>query len=336
MRNRIAIAIAIFLIAIMPAAGASVSGQEIGPNAQQKESSKAQLENESGDPQADKKAPQDKTGKKTDDQIRLESKLVSITVTVSDIYGRFVTGLKKENFEVYDNNVKQEIAHFTDDDAPLTFGIVYDVSNSMSDLTNRSFEALKRFFEVSHEDDEYFIVAFNDKPKLVQDFTTSPSEIMSRVIFVKAKGSTALYDAVYIAIEKARQGRHQKKALLVISDGEENNSRYSGKELRRLLQESGVLIYSIGISKLMMGAGVLEMISGQSGGRAFFPFDSGEFGDIYTRIAVMLRHQYVVSFYPSDTTSRAKWHDVRIKLTAPKGLGRLSLTYKKGYPSFQE
>jgi Ca-activated chloride channel family protein len=318
MQNRIAITIALLIALAAPAATTFAYRQDDKPPAQQKEASKAQ------------------TSKKPDDQVRLESKLVSITLTVSDSYGRFVTGLRKENFHVYDNKVQQEIAHFTDDDAPLTLGIVYDVSGSMGDLTNRSFQALKRFFEISHEEDEYFIVAFNDKPRLVQDFTTSPSEIMSRVIFVKAKGNTALYDATYIAIEKAKQGRHPKKALLIISDGEENNSRYSGKELRRLLQESGVQIYSIGISNLMLGAGTLKQLSGETGGRAFFPYSDSEYGDIYTRIAIMLRHQYVIGFYPSDTTSQAKWHDVRISLTAPKGLGRLSMNYKKGYPSFQQ
>ena len=322
MKSRIAITIALLIATFAPAATTSAYRQEGKPDTQHKEASK-----EASKPQTDKKSA---------DQIRLESKLVSITLTASDSYGRFVTGLKKENFQVYDNKVKQEIAHFTDDDAPLTLGIVYDVSGSMNDLTNRSFQALRRFFEISHEDDEYFIVAFNDKPKLVQDFTTSPSEIMSRVIFVKAKGSTALFDATYIAIEKAKQGRHAKKALLIISDGEENHSRYSGKELRHLLQESGVLIYSIGISNLMLGAGTLKQLSGESGGRAFFPFQESEFTDIYTRIAIMLRHQYVIGFYPSDTTSKGKWHDVQIKLTAPKGLGRLSLSYKKGYQSFEQ
>ena len=328
MKSRIAITIALLVATAAPAATTSAYRQESKPDAQQKETPKEQP--------AKDKGGQAQTAQKSPDQIRLESKLVSITLTASDSYGRFVTGLKKDNFQVYDNKVKQEIAHFTDDDAPLTLGIVYDVSGSMNDLTNRSFQALRRFFEISHEDDEYFIVAFNDKPKLVQDFTTSPSEIMSRVIFVKAKGSTALFDATYIAIEKAKQGRHAKKALLIISDGEENHSRYSGKELRHLLQESGVLIYSIGISNLMLGAGTLKQLSGESGGRAFFPFQESEFTDIYTRIAIMLRHQYVIGFYPSDTTSKGKWHDVQIKLTAPKGLGRLSLSYKKGYQSFEQ
>ncbi len=268
------------------------------------------------------------------DNIQLRARLVSLTVTVSDPLGRFVTGLAQRNFEVYDDGVKQEIAHFSDEDAPITLGIIYDVSGSMSDLTSRSFQALRRLFETSHEDDEYFIIAFNDRVKLVQDFTTSPSEIMSRVIFVKAKGSTALYDGVYLGIEKARQGRHQKKALLIISDGEENSSRYSGRDLRERLKESDVPVYSIAISQLYAGLGTLESLSGWSGGMTFSPADEPQTRDIYTRIALMLRHQYAIGFYPTDAASDVDWHRVRLHINAPRGLGRLSLSYKKEYKSF--
>jgi Ca-activated chloride channel family protein len=205
----------------------------------------------------------------------------------------------------------------------------------MSSLTSQSFIALRRFFETSHEDDEYFIVAFNSRPQLVQDFTTSPTEITSRVLFVKAKGSTALYDAVYLAIEKAKQGRHKKRALLLISDGEENNSRYSFKELRERLKESDVAVYSIGMSQLSLGGGVLNQISNSSGGRTFMPADEPQVRDIYTRIAVMLRHQYVIGFYPTDVGRKVDWHNVRVSVQAPKGLGRLTLNYKKQYRSFQ-
>lgn len=273
-------------------------------------------------------------GQEPGGQIQLKAKLVSLTVTVLDPYGRFVTGLTKRNFEVFDDGVKQEIAHFTDEDAPVTLGIVYDVSGSMGDLTSRSFQALRRFFETSHQEDEYFIIAFNDRAKLVQDFTTSPSEIMSRVIFVKAKGSTALYDGVYLGLEKARQGKHPKKALLIISDGEENNSRYNGRELREMLKESDVPVYSIGISQLYAGMGTLQSLSEWSGGMAFAPEDEPETRDIYTRIALMLRHQYAIGFYPSDAASTVDWHKLRISINAPRGLGRLVLNYKKGYRSF--
>ena len=269
-----------------------------------------------------------------DDKIQLKARLVSMTVTVSDRYGRFVTGLEKRNFQVFDDGVEQEIAHFGDEDAPLTLGIIYDVSGSMGDLTSRSFQALKRFFDTSHQDDEYFIIAFNTRAQLVQDFTTSPSEILSRVIFVKAKGSTALYDGVYLGLEKARQGRHRKKALLIISDGEENSSRYSGRELREMLKESDIPVYGVGISQLYQGMGTLQSLSGWSGGMTFSPMDEPQTRDIYTRIALMLRHQYAIGFYPTDAASPVDWHKVRIMISAPRGLGRLSLSYKKGYRSF--
>ena len=269
-----------------------------------------------------------------DDKIQLQARLVSITVTVSDSLGRFVTGLQQRQFQVYDDGVKQEIAHFSDDDAPLTLGIIYDVSGSMSDLTSRSFQALRRLFDTSHQDDEYFIVAFNDRAQLVQDFTTSPDDIMSRVVFVKAKGSTALFDGVYLGLEKAKQGRHRKKALLIISDGEENSSRYSGRELREMLKESDVPVYSIGVSQFYAGIGVLQSLSGWSGGMTFTPADEPQTRDIYTRIALMLRHQYVIGFYPSDVSSPTDWHKVRIMINGPKGLGRLSLSYRNGYRSF--
>ena len=269
-----------------------------------------------------------------DDKIQLKARLVSMTVTVSDRFGRFVTGLEKRNFQIIDDGVPQEIAHFSDDDAPLTLGIIYDVSGSMGDLTSRSFQALKKFFDTSHQEDEYFIIAFNNRAQLVQDFTTSPSEIMSRVVFVKAKGSTALYDGVYLGLEKAQQGRHQKKALLIISDGEENSSRYSGRELREMLKESDVPVYGIGISQLYGGMGTLQSLSGWSGGMTFSPMDEPQTRDIYTRIALMLRHQYVIGFYPTDALSTVDWHKIRIMINAPRGLGRLSLSYKKEYRSF--
>ena len=259
--------------------------------------------------------------------IKLDTKLVSVTVTVSDRYGRFVSGLSKEDFEVFDDNVKQDIEIFGDEDAPVSMGIVYDVSGSMSDLTSQSFTALKKFFDTSHRDDEFFVVAFNRKPQLVQDFTNSPSDILGKVVFIKAKGSTALYDAAYLAIEKARQGRHPKKALLIISDGEENSSRYSHGELQNLLKEAGVQIYAV-------GGGVLGLMAELTGGRAF-EVTGDPTWDIFKQIAIYLRHQYVIGFYPTDTTSPARWHKVRLRIKGPRSLGKLTLSYKKDYESFR-
>jgi len=267
-----------------------------------------------------------------------------VTISVTDPYGRFVTGLAKDRFEVYDNKVKQEIAHFTDEDAPVSLGIVYDVSGSMRERINRSIRALRRFIKTSHNDDDFFLIAFNDRAKLIQDFTTSGDSVLGHLMFANPHGSTALYDAAYIGVEKVQQGRHPKRALLIISDGQDNNSRYTYKELRNIVKEADVQIYAIGItdpyndSLAGYGRSVLEEITRMTGGRAFFPndYNEPELVEICTRIALELRHQYSVGFYPTDVGSEAKWHKVQVKVNSPRGLGRLSLSYREGYQSFRK
>jgi Ca-activated chloride channel family protein len=279
---------------------------------------------------------------KPDHKIILGTRLVSLNVTVTDSYGRFVTGLGKDNLEVYDEKVKQEITHFSDADEPVSLGIIYDVSGSMKERIDRSLTALKRFFDTSHEDDDIFLMAFNERPKLVQDFTTSAEQILGRLMLVSPSKSTALYDAVYLAVEKVQQGRHTKKALLIISDGQDNSSRYSYKDLRNRVKEADVMIYTIGITDPYMdglagyGRGLLEEISRMTGGRAFFPsaYNAAELMEICTRIALELRHQYSIGFYPTDTTGNKPWHRLKIRVKAPKGMGRLSLTYKDSYRAF--
>jgi len=268
---------------------------------------------------------------KPQDKLVLNTKLVNLTVSVNDKLGRFVTGLTKENFEVFDDNVKQDIAFFSDDDAPISLGIVYDVSGSMGDFSSRSLAMLRYFFDSSHAEDEFYVYAFNNRVQLVQDFTSLPEALLNRVAFIKAKGSTALFDATYAAVEKVRQGRHHKKVILIFSDGEENSSRYSGRELQNLLKENDVQIYAIGMSEFSGGAGTLKFISEPTGGQALFPFDYASAEVVYTRLALMLRRQYVIGFYPSNVTSGTTWHKLNVQINAPKQLGKLKLSYKNGY-----
>jgi Ca-activated chloride channel homolog len=278
-----------------------------------------------------------------DDKVTLGTDIVNVTISVTDSYGRFVTGLGKDHFEVFDDKVKQQIAHFTDEDAPVSLGIVYDVSGSMKERIGRSMKALHRFIDTSHNDDDFFLIAFNDRAKLIQDFTVSGDNVLGHLMFVNPHGSTALYDAAYLAVEKVQQGRHSKKALLIISDGQDNNSRYTYKELRSRIKEADVQIYAIGITDLGdslagFGRSVLEEITRMTGGRAFFPtaYNEPELVEICTRIALELRHQYSVGFYPTDIASEAKWHKVQVKVNPPRGLGRLSLSYREGYQSFKK
>lgn len=271
------------------------------------------------------------TLQKPQDRIVIDTKLVNLTVSVNDKLGRFVTGLTKENFEVFDDAVKQEIALFADDDSPISLGIVYDVSGSMGNFSSHSLAMLRQFFENSHKEDEFYVFAFNNRVHLVQDFTSLSDELVNRVAFIKAKGNTALYDAIYTAVEKVRQGRHHKKVILIFSDGEENSSRYSGRELQNLLKESDVQIYAIGMNEYSGGSGTLRFISELTGGQAFFPFDFFSAEVTYTRLALMLRRQYMLGFYPTNVTSGTKWHKLQVQIKAPKQLGKLKLSYKNGY-----
>jgi Ca-activated chloride channel family protein len=272
------------------------------------------------------------------DDVQLRRDLVVVHVTVADPYGRFVTGLDKTHFEIYDDKVKQSIEFFNDDDVPITLGIIFDVSGSMSSKLQRSTLALRRFIETSHTDDEFFLVGFNQRAQLVRDFTTSGEQIVNSLTLVAPDGRTALYDATYLGVEKALQGRHTKRALLVVSDGQDNNSRYTFKELRELVKEADVQVYAIGIIDLLRdsdlgpyGESVLEELARSTGGRAFFPSSEVELVDVCTQIALELRHQYSIGYYPSTEIRDGKWHKLKVKIDPPPGLPRLAVRAKEGY-----
>jgi Ca-activated chloride channel homolog len=355
MKWRFACAFLIALLFLSLAPFNQASAQKDSKNSPSPVTNDAAKADPAGQPGAAKSTADDKAAPKTadlktgppqqvNDKVILNAGVVNVLLSVTDTYGRFVTGLTKDHFDLFDDKVKQNIAHFTDEDAPISVGIVYDVSGSMKERIMRSIKALRRFMETSHDDDDFFLIGFNDRAKLVQDFTTSSEQVVGHLMFVNPKGSTALYDAAYLAVEKVAQGRHQKKALLIISDGQDNNSRYTYKELRNRVKEADVQIYAIGItdpasdSLAGYGRGVLEEISRMTGGRSFFPnaYNEPELVEICTRIALELRHQYSIGFYPSDMTSDAKWHKLMVKINPPKGLGRLSLSYKDGYQSFKK
>jgi Mg-chelatase subunit ChlD len=182
------------------------------------------------------------------DRVRIGTELVSLPVTVTDAYNRLVTGLDRNHFEIFEDKVKQEISFFSDDDAPVNLGIVFDVSGSMKGKLDRARDALKAFIQTSHSDDDFFLVGFNQRANLLAEFTDGDS-LSNKLTLVDPKGQTALYDAAYLGIEKAKQGRHSRHALLLISDGQDNSSRYTYGELRKLLKEAGCRFTASGLSK---------------------------------------------------------------------------------------
>jgi Ca-activated chloride channel family protein len=269
----------------------------------------------------------------------VHSDLVTLTVTVTDTYGRFVTGLNKNAFTIFDDKNEQEIAFFSDEDAPVSLGIVFDVSGSMGgDKIMRAREALSKFVDTSHARDEYFLIGFNSRAQLLLNHTRDSDALMQKLTFVQTHGQTALYDATYLGVERVTRGAHKKRAVLLISDGQDNSSRYTFNELKRMLKESDVIIYAIGIvspnddSALGYGGrAILEELAGVSGGKAFFPSTGAEMNDTFERIALELRTQYSISYRPSAFANDGKWHKLKIKVQPPRGFPRLFVRGREGY-----
>jgi len=266
--------------------------------------------------------------------------LITFTVTVTDIYGRFVSGLSKNAFSIFDEKQQQDISFFSDEDSPVSVGVIFDVSGSMSgDKVRRARDALSHFVQTSHDRDEYFLIAFNSRAQLLMDRTRDGNAVLDKLTFVQTRSNTALYDACYLGVERVQRGTHPKRALLLISDGQDNNSRYTFNELRRVLKESDVTLYAIGIlggndvgsSLGMEGQGTLDELAGVSGGKAFYPRSAAEMDDIFEQIALELRHQYSIGYRPPNFVSDGKWHKIKVKVAPPRGLPRLFVRSKEGY-----
>lgn len=275
-----------------------------------------------------------------DKPVKVTTDLVTLTLTVTDQYGRYVSGLKKNAFTVYDEGQEQEITFFADADAPVSIGILFDISGSMSgEKIQRARKALERFMNISHPMDEYFLIAFNSRAQLLLDRTRDSEALLRKLTLVRPKENTALYDAVYLGIERVTRGAHQRKAILIISDGQDNSSRYSFKEVRNLLKETDVTIYSVGIMDNndsrdpigLQGQAFLDELSSVSGGKSFYPQTSVEMDEIFERIAVELRNQYSIGYIPKNFQPDGRWRKVKVKVKPPKGMSRLIVRTREGY-----
>lgn len=271
-------------------------------------------------------------------RIRVDVNLVLVPMTVTDPMNRLVTGLERENFQIFDNNVGQTIKTFSTDDAPLTIGIVFDLSGSMNSKFIRARKALSEFLRTCNPQDEFFVVGFNDRPAVIVDYTSDVDDVEARMVMLKPENRTALIDAIYLSVNKLRQAKHDRKALLIISDGGDNRSRYTEAELRRVVRESDVQIYSIGIfdqyaptSEEQMGPILLTEICEMTGGRLFRVNDVTELGDIASRISAELRNEYVIGYRPSEVKRDGNWRKLKVRLVPPAGLPPLTVHNRQGY-----
>ena len=273
--------------------------------------------------------------------LRVDANLVLVPVSVCDPNNRPVTGLEKEHFKVFDNKVEQTVTHFAMDDEPLAVGLVFDTSGSMGNKLRKSRLAAAAFFKTANPEDEFFLVEFNDTPRLMVPLTFDSDSIQNQLTFTQSRGRTALLDAIMLAMHEMKKSSKNRKALLIISDGGDNCSRYTETEVRNAVRESDVLIYAIGIfepfgargrsPEELGGPGLLTEVAEQTGGRQFPVEDLAELPDIAAKIGIELRNRYVLGYSPTDQQRDGRYHRVQVKVVPPHGLPPLRAYWRLGY-----
>jgi Ca-activated chloride channel family protein len=253
--------------------------------------------------------------------------VVLIPTTVTDDAGHYVGGLQKEHFQIFEDKIEQQITHFSTEDAPMSLGIVLDSSGSMNPIIAQARRNGSACTDMGNLDDEYFLIVFSDKLKVNTEFTTDIQNLRTHLLTVKPKGSTALYDAIYAGLAKLREGTHPRKALVVVSDGYDNHSRYSGKNLREAVQETDVQLYLIGNE----GDGSLRSLAESTGGQSLSPRSRNyELGNICNEIVKNLKNQYLIGYRSTNEAKDGKWRNVRVKLNPPDGI-MLNVRSRTGY-----
>jgi Ca-activated chloride channel family protein len=273
--------------------------------------------------------------------MHMDVDLALVNVTVTDPYNRLVTGLDTDNFRVFEDNIEQELVTFSAEDVPISIGVIFDFSGSMANKISKAREAAIQFFKTANPQDEFFLVSFNERAELTSSFTNSIEDLQSRMMLTVPKGRTALLDAIYLGLSQMRGARNAKRALLILSDGGDNHSRYSENDIKRLVKEADTQLYAVGIfdplgyrnrtPEELNGPSLLSEVTEMTGGRVFAVEKLDELPDIATKIGMELRNQYVIGYRPSNKTHDARWRKVKVKLRAPKGLPPLSVYAKTGY-----
>jgi Ca-activated chloride channel homolog len=264
-----------------------------------------------------------------------------VNVTVTDPYNRLVTGLEPDNFRVFEDSTEQEVVSFSSEDVPISIGVIFDLSGSMSNKIAKAREAAIQFFKTANPADEFFMVSFNERAELTSAFTNSVEDLQSRMLTTSPKGRTALLDAIYLGLSQMRGARNAKRALLILSDGGDNHSRYNESDIKRLVKEADTQLYAIGIfdplgnrnrtPEELNGPSLLTDITDMTGGRVFSVERLEDLPDIATKIGMELRNQYVLGYHPSNKAHDARWRKIKVKLRAPKGLPPLNVFAKTGY-----
>lgn len=273
--------------------------------------------------------------------IRANVDLVLVPVTVTDPLNRAVTGLVSENFTIYEDKKPQEIKTLSCEDGPVSLGVILDISGSMATKIDRAREAVSQFLKTANPQDEFFLITFAEMPQLVGDFTQDLETLQTKLLFTRPRGKTALLDAIYLGLSQMREAKYPRKAILIISDGGDNHSRYTEGETKLAVREADVVIHTIGIfdryvatDEERLGPELLSEIAEVTGGRSFILDNPTDLPIVAEQIGVELRNQYVVGYRSKNPAHDGKWRKVKVRLRLPKGLPSLYVRAKTGYYAF--
>jgi|SRR5579871_820387 len=262
--------------------------------------------------------------------LRIDTNLVLVPVTVNDDLNRPVTGLEKENFRVYEDKVEQRLLSFSSEDDPIALGLVFDTSGSMNGTLPQGRRAASQFLKLADPSDEFFLVEFDSAPRLTIPLTAETGSINTELLFTKTGGSTALFDALYLAINEMHKSKKSKKAIVLFSDGGENHSRYTQRELDNLVKESDVLIYTVLVPGFDADPALMTRIAEMTGAHSFTAA-AFEFPDIALKICIELRNRYVLGYTPAMVPRDGRYHHIDVKLIPPRGLPKLRAHWRLGY-----
>jgi VWFA-related protein len=273
--------------------------------------------------------------------LRVETTLVEIPVAVTDSLNRFVLGLQKEDFHLLEDGVEQNVAHFSGEDAPLSVGLAFDESGSMSYKVRTSQVAVAQFLKTMNPGDEAFLVEFSDSAKVSVGFTDDTGAIQTALRTAQPGGLTAMLDGIDLALREMKKAKNARKAIVVVSDGGDNHSQYTAAQIESLVREADVQIYAMGVFEPSLpfgltpeevsGPKLLSEITTQTGGRAFAAALTSDLPSVAARIAVELRNQYVLGYYPKNETKDGKYRHVEVKLSQPHGVSPLKAHWRLGY-----
>ena len=271
--------------------------------------------------------------------IRASVDLVMVPVTITDGLNRPVVGLDRQNFQLFENKKQQQIKHFSSEDTPVSVGIIVDTSGSMAQKLDRAREAVQQFCETANPQDEFFMITFADSPQLASDFTTRVEEIENDLLTVRSKGRTSLLDAIYMGLRKMRSARYSRKALLILSDGGDNHSRYTEHDVKAAVKEADVLIYAVGTydryvntEEELLGPELLRTLTEVTGGQAFTLPSINDMPTVTRAIGTQLRHQYMLAYQPQFKPRDGKWHKISVRLRLPNKLHHyLRVDARTGY-----